>query len=71
MEEEHAIEMSDTLTIIRDVVQISDNVVAMTVEMTKEDLVQEMIRIDNTARHALMYRIARQRRGHRHRRQQG
>jgi hypothetical protein len=71
MEEEHAKEMRDKSTIIRDVMQISDNVVAMSVKMTKEELVQEMIRIGSTARHALMYRIARQRRGHRHRRQQG
>jgi len=43
----------------------------MSAEMTKEELVQEMIRIGSTARPALMYQIARQRKGHRHRRQQG
>jgi len=39
IEEEHAREIPDTLTIIRDVVQMADNVVAMQVEMTKEELV--------------------------------
>jgi len=67
--EEHAKEMPDTLTIIGDVVQIVDNVVAMSIEMTKDEVVQEMIRIGSTVRPTLMYQIARQRRGHRHRRQ--
>jgi len=52
-------EIPDTLTIIRDVVQISDNVMAMGAEMTIEELVQEMIRIGGTARPTLMYWIAR------------
>ena len=38
--------MLDTLTIIRDVMQISDNVVAMSATMIKEELMQKMIRID-------------------------
>jgi len=71
IEEEHARDIPDTLTIIRDVVQIADNVVAMYANMTKEELEQEMIRIGSAARPALMYRIARQCRGPRHRRQHG
>jgi len=70
IEEEHARELLDTLTIIRDVVQIADNVVARSGEMTREELLQEMIRIDSIGRPALTYQIARQRRGQRHRRQQ-
>ena len=71
IEEEHAREMPDTLTIIRGVVQMDDNDVAMNTEMTKEELVQEMIRIGSTGRPALTYQIARQRRGQSYRRQQG
>jgi len=71
IEEEHARELPDTLTIIRDVVQIADNVVARSGEMTREELLQEMIQIDSFGCHALTYQIARQRRGQRHRRQQG
>ena len=52
-----------TLSIIRDVVQILDQVVAMSANMTIEELVQEMVQIGSTSRPALMYRIARQRRG--------
>jgi len=63
IEEEHAREMPDTLTIIRDVVQIVDDIVARSGEMTKEEIVQEVIRIGTTGRPALTYRIARQRRG--------
>nr|ABD33234.1 IMP dehydrogenase/GMP reductase, related [Medicago truncatula] len=70
IEEEHGREIPDTLTIIRDVVQVADNVVAMQEEMTKEELVQEMIRIGSTGRPALTYRIVRHLRGQRHRRQQ-
>ena len=70
IEEEHPREMPDTLTIIRDVVQIADNIVARSGEMTREDLVQEMIQIGSTSRPALTYQIVRQRRGQRHRRQQ-
>ena len=69
IEEEHAKELPDTLTIIRDVVQIADNVVARSGEMTREELVQEMIRIGSIGRPALTYQIVRQRRGQRHRRQ--
>jgi len=71
IEEEHARELPETLTIIRDVVQMADNDVAMQAEMTKEELMQEMIRIGSTGRRALTYQIAKQRRGHMHRRQQG
>jgi len=70
IEEEHARELPDTLTIIRDVMQIVDNVVARSGEMTREELVQEMIRIGSIGHPALTYQIARQRRGQRHRRQQ-
>jgi len=71
IEEEHDREMTDTLTIIRDVVQIADDIVARSGEMTKEEIVREVIQIGTTSRHALTYRIARQRRGQRHRKQQG
>jgi len=71
IKEEHARVMSDTLTIIRDVVQIADNIVAMSDEMTKEEIAQEVIRIGSIGRPALTYQISRQRRGQRHRRQQG
>jgi len=53
------------------VVQITDNVVARSGEMTREELVQEMIRIGSIGRPALTYQIARQRRGQSYRRQQG
>jgi len=56
IEEEHAREMPDTLTIIRDVVHIAD------------DIVQEVMRIASTSHPALTYQIARR---HRHGRQQG
>jgi len=71
IEEEHDREMSDTLTIIQDVVQIADDIVARSREMTKEEIVQEVIRICSTGRPALTYQITKQRRGQRHRRQQG
>ena len=71
IEEDHAREMPDTLTIIWDVVQIADDIVAKSGEMTKEEIVQEMIRIGTTGRPALTYRIAMQRRGQRHHRQHG
>jgi len=71
IEEEHARETPDTLTIIWDLVQIADDIVAKSGEMTKEEIVQEVIQIGTTGRPALTYRIARQRRGQRHRRQQG
>jgi len=69
IKEEHARELPDTPTIIRDVVQITDNVVARSGEMTREELLQEMIQIGSIGRPALTYQIARQRRGQRHRRQ--
>ena len=55
--------MPNTLTIIRDDFQMADNPVAMQAEMTKEELVQEMIWIGSTGRPALTYQIVRQRRG--------
>ena len=55
IEEEHARELSDTLTIIGDVVQIADNVVARSGEMTREELLQKMIRIGSIGRPALTY----------------
>jgi len=39
IEEEHAREMPDTLTIIRDVVHIANNILARSGEMTKEEIV--------------------------------
>jgi isopentenyl diphosphate isomerase/L-lactate dehydrogenase-like FMN-dependent dehydrogenase len=63
--------MPDTLTIIRDVVQMTDNAVAVQAEMTKEELVQEMIRIGSIGHPALTYQIDMKHRGQRHRRQQG
>jgi predicted ArsR family transcriptional regulator len=71
IEEEHAREMSDTLTIIRDVVHIADDIVVRHADMTKEEIVQEVMRIAGIGRPALTYQIARRRRGHRHGRQQG
>jgi len=63
--------MPDTLTIIRDVVHIADDIVARQAEMTKEEIVQEVMRIASTSRPALTYQIARWRRGQRQGRQQG
>jgi len=71
IEEEHAREMPDTLTIIRDVVHIADDIVTRQAEMTKEEIVQEVMRIASTSRLALTYQIARRRRGQRQGRQQG
>jgi hypothetical protein len=45
IEEEHAREMPDTLTIIRDVVHIVDDIVVRQAGMTKEEIVQEVMRI--------------------------
>jgi len=61
IEEEHAREMPDTLTIIRDVVHIADDIVARSGEMTKEEIVHEVMRIASTSRPALTYQIARRR----------
>jgi len=55
IEEEHVREMSDTLTIIRDVVHIVDDIVARQAEMTKEKIVQEVMRIASTGCPALTY----------------
>jgi len=71
IEEENAREMPDTLTIIRDVVHIADDIVARHADMTKEEIVQEVMRIVGTGRPALTYQIARWRMGQRHGRQQG
>jgi len=54
-----------------DVVQMSDGVVAMRDNMTKDELVQVLVQIGSTGRPTLMYQIVRQRRGHGHRRQHG
>jgi len=70
IEEEHAREMPDTLTIIRDVVHIVDDIVARNSEMTKVEIVQEVSRIASTGRPTITYQIVRQRRGQRHGRQQ-
>jgi len=66
IEEEHAREMLDTLTIIRDVVHIAGDIVTRSGEMTKEEIVQEVMRIASTSRPALTYQIAKRRRGQRH-----
>jgi len=71
IEEEHAREMPDTLTIIRDLVHIADDIVAKSGEMTIEEIVQEVSRIASTGRPALTYQIVRRRRGQMHGRQQG
>jgi hypothetical protein len=63
IEEEHAREMPDTLTINRDVVHIADDIVARQAGMTKEEIVQKVMRIASTSRPALTYQIARWRRG--------
>jgi len=62
--------MPDTLTIIRDVVHIADDIVARSDEITKEEIVQEVMRIASIGRPALTCQIARRRRGQRHGRQQ-
>jgi len=71
IEEEHAREMPDTLTIIRDVVHIVDDIVARQAEMTKEEIVREVMRIAGAGRPALTYQISRRRRGQRQGRPQG
>jgi hypothetical protein len=71
IEEEHAREMPDTLAIIRDVAQIADGVMARQHEMSREDFLQEMMRISEATCPALTYQIARRRRGQRQGRQQG
>ena len=49
---------------------IDDDIVARQAEMTKEEIVREMMRIAGTGRPALTYQIARRRRRQRHARQQ-
>jgi hypothetical protein len=44
IEEEHAREMPDTLTIVRDVAHIARDIVARHGKMTKEEVVQEVMR---------------------------
>jgi hypothetical protein len=63
IEEKHNREMPDTLKIIRDVVHLVDDIVARQAEMTKEEIVQEVMWIADTGRPALTYQIARRRRG--------
>jgi len=63
IEEEHAREMPDTLTIIWDVVHIAEDIVARSGEVTKEEIVQEVMRIASTSHPALTYHIARRCRG--------
>jgi len=63
--------MPDTLTIIRDVMHIADDIVARHADMTKEEIVQEVMRIASTGRPALTYQIDRWHRGQRQGRQQG
>jgi hypothetical protein len=63
IEEEHAREMPDTLTIVRDVLHIADDIVARQAEMTKEEIVQEVMWIASTSRHAPTYQITRRHRG--------
>jgi len=65
IEEEHAREMADTLTIIRDVMHMVDDILARHADMTKEEIVQEVMRIASTSRPALTYQIAKRRRGQR------
>ena len=55
IKEEHAREMPNTLTIIRDVVHIADDIVTRSGEMTKEEIVQEVTRIASTSRPAFTY----------------
>nr|ABN08712.1 hypothetical protein MtrDRAFT_AC158497g14v2 [Medicago truncatula] len=61
--------MPNTLTIIRDVVHIADDIVARQAEMTKEEIVQEVMRIAGTGRPAVTYQIAKRRCGSRYARQ--
>jgi len=63
--------MPGTLTIIWDVVHIIDDIVARKAEMTKEEIVQEVMQIVSTSRPALTYHITRRRRGQRQGRQHG
>jgi len=51
-------------------VHIANDIVARSGEMTKEEIVQEVMQIASTSRPALTYQIARQCRGQRHGRQQ-
>jgi len=71
LEEEQAKEMSDTLTIIREMVHISDGMLAMSDQLSREELLHVLTQISSIDRPTLMYQIAKQRRGHMHRRQKG
>jgi len=52
-------------------VQMSDGALAMSDQLSREELLQVLTQISSTGRPALMYQIVRQRRGHKYRRQQG
>jgi hypothetical protein len=69
--EEHAREMPDTLTIVRDVAHIARDIVARHGEMTKEEVVQEVMRIVSATEPALIYQISRRRRGQQRQGRQG
>jgi hypothetical protein len=62
IEEEHAREMSDTLTIVRDVAHKANDILARQAEMTKEEIVQEVMRIASATGPAVTYQISRRRR---------
>jgi hypothetical protein len=63
IEEEHVREMPDTLTIVRDVAHIARDIVARHGEMTKDEIVQEVMWIASATEPALTYQISRRRRG--------
>ena len=50
---------------------MSDGALAMSDQLSREELLQVLTQISSTGRPALMYQIVRQRRGHKYRRQQG
>jgi hypothetical protein len=55
IEEEHAMEMPHTLTIVRDVALIARDIAARHGEMTKEEVVQEVMLIVSATEPALTY----------------
>jgi len=63
--------MPDTLELIRNCVPMADGVLARSGEVSREELLHIMGQISSTSRPTLIYSIARQRRGHRRRQQQG
>jgi hypothetical protein len=71
IEEEHAREMPDTLTIVRDVAHIARDIAARHGEMTKEEVVQEVLRIVSATEPVLTYQISRRRRGQQRQGRQG